>query len=270
MKSMITVALSLFSVAIAAQTPSVDNATDCAEGGPLVMITDDPYNTAGDLAEKWRSTRLPSPYAQTQRQVARLRCLRLLDPDPLLLALPGAIMPDIIVRIRPLRAELYDRTLGDKLDAGVRGYIESYTSWLGAKTTTEGPPLLREAALGVSVLCTHNRRTVREFTASDDEATQPLVQNGENTAMAQNIARVERAAQRAATEIENLARNLKSLCEPATPGARAAPPSQSPTVAPILADSVAPSASPAPAPSPPLSPAPQPDPPASVPALRPR
>ena len=270
MKSMITVALSLFSVAIAAQTPSADNAADCAEGGPLVMITDDPYNTAGDLAEKWRSTRLPAPYAQTQRQAARLRCLRILDPDPLLLALPGATMPDIIVRIRPLRAEPYDRTLGDKLDAGVRGYIESYTSWLGAKSTTEGPPLLRAAALGVSVLCTHNRRTVREFTATDDEATQPLVQNGENTAMAQNLARVERAARRAATEIEALARDIKSLCAaPATPDARAARPSQTPTVAPILLDRVAPLPAPAPSPSPSpaLLPAPQPDPPASAPGL---
>lgn len=250
MKSMITVALSLFSVAIAAQTPSADNAADCAEGGPLVMITDDPYNTAGDLADKWRSTRLPAPYAQTQRQVARLRCLRILDPDPLLLALPGAIMPDIIVRIRPLRAELYDRTLGDKLDAGVRGYIESYTSWLGAKSTTEGPPLLREAALGVSVLCTHNRRTVREFTATDDEATQPLVQNGENTAMAQNLARVERAALRAATEIESLARDIKSLCAaPATPDARAARPSPPIALPSVQVDTDALSRSPAPAPA---------------------
>lgn len=250
MKSMITVALSLFSVAIAAQSPSADNAADCAEDGPLVMITDDPYNTAGDLAEKWRSTRLPAPYAQTQRQAARLRCLRLLDPDPLLLALPGATMPDIIVRIRPLRSELYDRTLGDKLDAGVRGYIESYTSWLGAKSTTEGPPLLREAALGVRVLCTHNRRTVREFTATDDEATQPLVQNGENTAMAQNLARVERAALRAATEIESLARDIKSLCAaPATPDARAARPSPPIALPSVQVDTDALSRSPAPAPA---------------------
>ncbi len=251
MKSMITVALSLFSVAIAAQTPGADNAADCVEGAPLVMITDDPYNTTGDLAQKWRSTRLPAPYAQTQRQAARLRCLRILDPDPLLLALPGATMPDIIVRIRPLRAEPYDRTLGDKLDAGVRGYIESYTSWLGAKSTTEGPPLLREAALGVSVLCTHNRRTVREFTATDDEATQPLVQNGENTAMAQNLARVERAAQRAATEIESLARNIKSLCAaPATPDSRAVWPSPPIALPSVQVDTDAPSRSPAPAPVP--------------------
>ena len=249
MKTLASTALLLFSFAVAAQTATTDSATDCVEGGPLLMITDDPYNTAGEVAEKWRSTRLPAPYMQTQRQVARLRCVRILDPDPLLLALPGATMPDIIVRIRPLRAELYDRTLGDKLDAGVRGYIESYTSWLGAKSTTEGPPLLREAALGVSVLCIHNRRTVREFTATDDEATQPLVQNGENTAMAQNIARVERAAQRAATEIENLARNLKSLCEPATPGARAARPSPPIAFPSVQVDADAPSPSPAPAPA---------------------
>ena len=139
-------------------------------------------------------------------------------PDPLLLALPGAPLPELIIRVKPLRAELYDKTIGDKIDAGIRGYIESYTSWLGAKSTTEGPPLLREVALGVTVMCTRERRVTREFTTIDDEATQPLVQNGENTAPAQNTARLERAARRLVGEIEELARNVGSLC-----GARAAP-----------------------------------------------
>ena len=219
MKWITSTLLCMLSFASAAQTGSGNAAaTDCPAETPLVMITDDPYNTPSDLAEKWRAAGLQMPYVQVRRQAMQTRCARIADPDPMLLALPGTPLPDLIVRVKPLRAELYDKTIGDKIDAGIRGYIESYTSWLGAKSTTEGPPLLREVALGVTVMCTRERRVTREFTTIDDEATQPLVQNGENTAPAQNTARLERAARRLVGEIEELARNVGSLC-----GARAAP-----------------------------------------------
>lgn len=249
MKRTAGMALCIFSCAVAAQTDAGRMAVDCAEGSPRLMITDDPYNTPDEVAEKWREARLPPPYAQARRQVARLRCVSTVDPDPLLLALPGAPLPDLIVRVRPSRVELYDRTLGDKLDAGVRGYIESYTTWLGARRTTDGPPLLRTAALSVSVICTRDRRTIRELTALDDEPTQALVQNGENTAMAQNTERIERATWRIVAAIENLARNLKSVCgAPLTPGVRPASPGE---ISSTPADSAVPSPAPqAPSPAP--------------------
>ena len=245
MKRAAGMVLYIFSCAGAAQTDTGGTAVDCAEGSPRLMITDDPYNTPSEVAEKWRETRLPTPYAQARRQVARLSCVNTVDPDPLLLALPGAPLPDLIVRIRPARVELYDRTLGDKLDAGVRGYIESYTTWLGARSTTDGPPLLRTLALSVSVICTRDRRTIRELTALDDEPTQALVQNGENTAMAQNTERIERATRRIVAAIENLARNLKSVCgAPFTPGVRPASPGG---ISSTPADTAMPSPAPRPA-----------------------
>lgn len=226
MKRMMPASLCFLSFAAAAQTGAGSaSIADCPVEAPLVMITDDPYNTPADLAEKWRAAGLQMPYAQVRRQAMQTRCARIAEPDPLLLALPGAPLPELIIRVKPLRAELYDKTIGDKIDAGIRGYIESYTSWLGAKSTTEGPPLLREVALGVTVMCTRERRVAREFTTVDDEATQPLVQNGENTAPAQNTARLERAARRLAGEIEELARNVGKVCgtpqapNPAAPAA---------------------------------------------------
>ena len=251
MKRLVSAALCFFSFAAAAQTGAGGTSiADCPMEVPLVMITDDPYNTPSDLAEKWRAAGLQTPYAQVRRQAAQTRCARIADPDPLLLALPGTPLPDLIVRVKPLRAELYDKTVGDKIDAGIRGYIESYTSWLGAKSTTEGPPLLREVALGVTVMCTRERRVTRELTTIDDEATQPLVQNGENTAQAQNAARLERAARRLAGEIEALARNVGKLC--GAPPAPVAPLSQpglpslriDTPAAPVAADPAAPAAVP--------------------------
>ena len=159
----------------------------------LAMFTDDPYNTADEIAVQWRTLGLPQPHALARKQAEAGGCFDLFSPDPLLLALPGAPLPDVIVRIRPARLVTHEQTVSDKVDAGIRGYIESYTTWLGAKSTTEGPPLLREAGVKMSVLCPRSRRVVREIDSADTQANKALVQQGENTATRQNAARVERA-----------------------------------------------------------------------------
>ncbi len=200
-----------------------------------VMITDDPYSTPEDLAGQWRSLGLPQPHALVRRFAESDGCLETLSPDPLLLALPGAPLPDVIVRIRPARLMIAEKTIGDKIDAGVRGYIESYTAWLGAKSTTEGPPLLREAGITVSLLCPRSRKVVREFDQVDADPAEPLVQNGENTAARQNTARVERAIARAHFDLVSLLR--PKPCADTVP-ARGAHPDPLPPVPPP--DSMAP------------------------------
>ncbi|MBL8381249.1 MAG: hypothetical protein JNM79_25500 [Burkholderiales bacterium] len=136
---------------------------------------------------------MPQPHGLARRRAEAGGCFATLSPDPLLLALPGAVVPEVIVRVRPMRLALHERTLADKIDSGVRGYIEGWTTWLGARTTTDGPPLLREAGLRASLLCPATRRVVREIDVVDREPNAPLVQDGENTAARQNLARIERS-----------------------------------------------------------------------------
>ena len=194
------------------------------------MFTDDPYNTPDEIATQWRTLGLPQPHALARKQAEAGGCFDLFSPDPLLLALPGAPLPDVIVRIRPARLVTHEQTVSDKVDAGIRGYIESYTTWLGAKSTTEGPPLLREAGVKLSLLCPRSRNVVREFDVVDTQANEALVQRGENTAARQNGARVERALAQAFAGMLALVRTRP--CDvTAAPAAPAAPSSAAPSSA---------------------------------------
>lgn len=192
------------------------------------MFTDDPYNTPDEIAAQWRTLGLPQPHAIAHRQAEAGGCFDMFSPDPLLLALPGAPLPDVIVRVRPAKLAINEPTMNDKIDAGIRGYIESYTTWLGAKSTTEGPPLLREAGVRMSLLCPRSRRVVREFDVVDTRANEALVQQNENTASRQNAARVERALAQAFTDMLALVRArpcdiAASAASPALPSLPAPP-----------------------------------------------
>ena len=174
----------------------------CVAPQITAMVTDDPYNTAADVAEQWRALRIPAWHATAKTIALQSRCYTLIDADPLLLALPGAAMPDVILRVRAVKATLYEKTVGDKIDEGVRGYIESYTSWLGAKSTTGGPPLLSEIGINVSVLCPLLRRVERDIAATDNAPVQALLnQNREYTGPQQNAERAERAIAKALDDI---------------------------------------------------------------------
>jgi len=215
----------------------------CATPLLTAMVTDDPYNTPADAAERWRYLKIPAWHATARKLAEQSRCFNLIDPDPLLLALPGAPLPDVILRLRPVKLVLYEKTIADKVDAGVRGYIESYTTWLGAKSTTDGPPMLSAIELTLSVLCPRERRVERELAVTDNAPPQPLInQNREYTGAQQNAARAERAIAKALDDISyRLARGEKPCAQ--TQIDRAA---MSPAIAPP-GSSLAPGAAAAPA-----------------------
>ncbi|MBL8386129.1 MAG: hypothetical protein JNM90_23805 [Burkholderiales bacterium] len=210
-----------------ATMPVAALAPGCARPIATIMITDAPYDTPEELAGQWRSLALPVPHGLARRRVEAGGCFATLSPDPLLLTLPGAPLPEAIVRLRPAHLLLHERTLADKIDSGVRGYVESWTTWLGARTTTDGPPLLREAGLRASILCPTARRVVREIDAVDREPSAPLVQEGENTAARQNVARIERAVDLLMAETVAALRARPCLpapeAAPPTPGSAGAP-----------------------------------------------
>ena len=213
--------------ATAASTVTVPPRTAiCAAPLLTAMVTDDPYNTAADVAEQWRTLRIPAWHATAKTIALQSRCYTLVDADPLLLALPGATMPDVILRVRAVKATLYEKTVGDKIDEGVRGYIESYITWLGAKSTTDGPPLLSEIGISISVLCPRERRVEREIAAADNAPVQALLnQNREYTGPQQNAERAERAIAKALDGITSRVVRGDNLCMQAP---AAAPPAAAP------------------------------------------
>ena len=186
----------------AATVTALPRAAVCAAPLLTAMVTDDPYNTAADVAEQWRTLRIPAWHVTAKTIALQSRCYTLIDADPLRLALPGAAMPDVILRVRAVKATLYEKTVGDKIDEGVRSYIESYTTWLGAKSTTDGPLLLSEIGINVSVLCPLLRRVERDIAATDNAPVQALLnQNREYTGPQQNAERAERAIAKALDDI---------------------------------------------------------------------
>ena len=210
----------------AATVTAPPRAAVCAAPLLTAMVTDDPYNTAADVAEQWRALRIPAWHATAKTLALQSRCYTLIDADPLLLALPGAVMPDMILRVRAVKATLYEKTVGDKIDEGVRSYIESYTTWLGAKSTTDGPPLLSEIGINVSVLCPLLRRVERDIAATDDAPVQALLnQNREYTGPQQNAERAERAIAKALDQISApLARGERPCASPKAAALPATPP----------------------------------------------
>ena len=210
-------------------------AAACATPLLTAMVTDDPYNTAADVAEQWRALRIPAWHATAKTIALQSRCYTLIDPDPLLLALPGAAMPDVILRVRAVKATLYEKTVGDKIDEGVRGYIESYTSWLGAKSTTGGPPLLSEIGINVSVLCPLLRRVERDIAATDNAPVQALLnQNREYTGPQQNAERAERAIAKALDDITGRVARGEKPCAQMQAAATQPPPAPALTLTPAL------------------------------------
>lgn len=225
--------------AAAAQTPPP--VAYCPAPLLSVMVTDDPYNTPVEVAEQWRGLKMPAWHTTAHALARRSGCFTLADPDPLLLALPGAPVPGAILRVRPVKLALYEKTLGDKINEGITGYIESYTTWLGAKAT-EGPPLLSEIGIVISVLCPRERRVERELAAADNAPPDALIgPNREHTGAQQNAQRAERVIAQALDEAARRVARGEGLCPPpavAMPAAVPAAASSSATglrVAPALA-----------------------------------
>ena len=176
----------------------------CTGVAASLTITDDPYRTDVEVADRARTVKLPQPYLVARKFSEQSRCFLLGDPDPAMWVLPGG-MPEVIVRLRFDKLMPYERNLNDKISDGVRGYIESYTAFVGIKSE-EGPPLLAEATIAASVLCTRNRAEVKVLTVHDKEPPRLAtnLRDGKSTTAHQNANRVERIMARLHDELRTL------------------------------------------------------------------
>ncbi len=166
--------------------------------------TDDPYRTEVEIAERARTLKLPQPFTVARKFSEQSRCFLLGDPDPAMWVLQGG-MPEVIVRLRFDKLVPYERNLNDKISEGVRGYIESYTAFVGIKSE-EGPQLLAEASITASILCPRTRAEVKTFTLADRDPPKIAtnLRDGKSTTAHQNANRVERIVARLHDELRNL------------------------------------------------------------------
>ena len=171
MKPMLFI-LSLVSLGLMAQTdertPSLSKRVEidrCNQTVATVMIIDDQVNTTPAVNDQYRELKLPTPAQIARRVATESGCFETLDPDPLLLALPGAILPDVILRVRPIKLQFTERNLIEKTDAAVRRYFSSYLG--GSEHELSA---LKSIEIGIVLLCPKQRRVLREYVGVDADA----------------------------------------------------------------------------------------------------
>ena len=100
------------------------------------------------------------PLVQIARGLAdRSGCFRTLESDPALLAMPGGVQPEIVLRVRASALSFVERSLADKASGAVKRYIGRYT---GGGTESE-PDILQKAEVSLEFVCPRQRQVIRSF-----------------------------------------------------------------------------------------------------------
>lgn len=173
---------------VGAQTGAAPGAGGCATGARPMLVIEDRTNVAAQVMELARRAQLVPVAPLLHAALMPNPCIDLLDNDPLFWSLPGAVQPEIILRVRLGELALAELSLGDKAGSAVGRYIGSY---LG--NHAESVPLLKQVAVEVDVICPRTRRKAVTLAVQSNETQVPSPE--------QNLARLQAATQMAANEI---------------------------------------------------------------------
>ena len=186
----------------------------CAAPTHTVIVTDDPYKTALKTTGMLRDLRMQPATDYLRNAAQKSGCFTLMDPDPLLLALPGASMPDVILRIRPNAYDLFEKSLVNKADEYVRNYVGGYVNWFSSNKE-QAVPLLGSVSVSIAVLCPKQRRVIRELTLVDDTPNlEPSVAtNGASLSFVQNSHRMRRVTASAHNQVVEALQSGSLKCE---------------------------------------------------------
>ena len=139
---------------------SINEPAKCERRLATAMLIDDSISAPAWMNDQMRVFRLPALAQAAAPIVERSGCFTLLDPDPIFANLTGAAQPEVILRARAVSLKAVEPSLGEKADTAVRRYIGSYLGGNDADI-----PILRSERVSLQVLCTRQRRIVKEFTA---------------------------------------------------------------------------------------------------------
>lgn len=135
----------------------------CASPLATATVTEDVAETPRELRDRQAQLGVP-PLARTARRFAEASgCFRLLDADPLLFSLPGAVQPDFLLRVRFVNIELIERSGFE------RAWHAAYRRagrYLGHQYVEV--EALNAAEIGLALVCPRQRRVAREFAGRDD------------------------------------------------------------------------------------------------------
>ena len=176
----------------------------CAIRERSAVIIDDSVNVPAAITEQARIFQLPPPAQAMHALEVWRKCLTLLDNDPLFWTMPGAVLPDFILRVRITELKAAERSLGDKAGSAVGRYIGSY---LGQ--TAEEVPALKSAVVAVDVLCPKSRRKATTIVGRSNEIETPRAE--------QNSERLQQALEAVARDLAPTLSASSHLCQTTTP-----------------------------------------------------
>lgn len=183
----------------------------CTSPLAAAIVSEDAAETPPAVRERHARLGIP-PFARTAlRLIEASGCFRVLDADPLLFALPGAVQPELLLRARVVTLELAERPAPERAWQAVRRRAARYLGDEGLE-----PETLRSAEVGLALVCPRERRVARNF--SGRSAPAPQAGGGsEGDVAAMNHERVALAYAAALTDAVAFLRAGSQPCGRAVP-----------------------------------------------------
>jgi hypothetical protein len=112
----------------------------------------------GMQADPYARLRIP-PLARIARTLAeKSACFLTLEADPALLAIPGGVQPEIVLRVRAASIRMVERSLVEKAGDAAKRYIGRYTG--GGEAD---PDVLQSVEVSLEFVCPKQKRVVQTF-----------------------------------------------------------------------------------------------------------
>ena len=117
----------------------------------------------GMQGDPYARLRVP-PLARIARTLAeKSDCFGALEADPALLAMPGGVQPEVVLRVRAASIRVVERSLAEKATDAAKRYIGRYTG--GAE---HEPDVLQAAEVSLELVCPKQRRVIQSFKGMAD------------------------------------------------------------------------------------------------------
>lgn len=137
----------------------------CAFPIARVIVTEDGEGSSRALRDRQAQFGIP-PLVRTARHLAGSSgCFRVLDADPLLHSLPGAVQPELLLRARLVSLEPLEQSGIERALHGARRRVGGLLG--GAGKVAEGE-VLGAAEIGLALVCPLERRVAFEVMGASD------------------------------------------------------------------------------------------------------
>ena len=129
------------------------------------------HGMGGMQADAYSRLRIPA-LARIARSLAdKSGCLNTLESDPALLAMPGGVQPEVVLRVRASSIRVIERSVVAKATDAAKRYIGRYTGG-----PDPDPDVLQAAEVLLELVCPKQRRVIQSFrSAADGPLAEPTL-----------------------------------------------------------------------------------------------